>query len=400
MDHSIDEVHNVEAAIEMARAALDCNVGLIWLEAELFQYKGPHASGHYYFKLRDEVATLDAIMWRGRAARILNFDATDGVKVLVQGRFDIYAARGSLSFQVEAMQPLGVGSLAQQFEELKRKLLAEGMFDAEHKQSLPLRPRKVAVITGNKSAACADVLRSFEDSEVPIQISLRYSLVQGAGAVSDLTQALADVISAKPDVILISRGGGSLEDLWAFNDENLIRQIAACDIPVVSAIGHETDTTLCDFVADVRAITPTAGAQLIAEGWLQTLQQLSELRHRLLAQSPEAAMQKLRNRCFQAEARLVQAPRDILMYYRNKLVRMANSLLHFGPKSQLDSVRSQLRTVEAMLEAANPQNLLERGYALVQAEGQDGYLRSPSAVSKDDKLVLQLADGELMARVE
>ncbi|MFT7516996.1 MAG: exodeoxyribonuclease VII large subunit [Myxococcota bacterium] len=397
---SVDEILSVAGALEMARSALANQVGLVWLEAELFQYRGPHASGHYYFKLRDADATVDAIMWRGKAARILNFDAQDGMQVLVQGSFDIYAARGSLSFQVEAMRPLGAGSLAQQFEQLKQKLYAEGLFDAESKLEIPLRPRKVAVITAKGSAACADILASFAESNAPLHISLHYSLVQGAQAAGDLVDALERAAELQPDVILISRGGGSLEDLWPFNEEVLVRAIAACKVPVVSAVGHEVDTTLCDYVADHRAITPTAGAQYIASSWLEVLQQLAHLRHRLLAQSPQAAMQRLRNRFHQAEARLVQAPLDMLSQSRAKLLRQANRLLHCGPSRQMAQYQASYSTLDARLVVANPQHLLDRGYALVQIEGQDGYLRTASAAQPKDKLCVQLADGELRAIVE
>jgi exodeoxyribonuclease VII large subunit len=400
MSSSPDEVLSVTSALEMARNALDSKVGLVWIEAELFQYSGPHASGHYYFKLRDQDATVNAIMWRGKAARILNFDAQDGMQVLVQGRFDIYSPRGSFSFQVEAMQALGVGSLAQQFELLKQRLLSEGLFEADNKLPVPVRPRRVVVITGQGSAACADIVSSFEESEAPIDITLCYSLVQGAQAVDDLVDALRTAVKLQPDVILLSRGGGSLEDLWPFNEEKLVRAIAACEIPIVSAVGHEIDTTLCDFVADYRAITPTAGAQFIASGWLDSLQQLSNLRHRLLAQSPQSAMQRLRNRFHQAESRLAQAPIDALAQAKAKLLRCANSLLHTGPAVVLADYQARCRTLGARLAVANPQQLLDRGYALVQVEGQEGYLRKASEAKSDAKLLIQLSDGELRATVE
>ncbi len=400
MQSSADEVLSVGSALEMARTALDNSLGLIWLEAELFQFRGAHASGHYYFKLRDSDATLDAIMWRGKASRILNFDAQEGMQVLVQGRFDIYAARGSLSFQIEAMQPLGVGSLAQQFELLKKKLTAEGLFDADRKLPLPCRPQSVVVITGHESAACADILTSFAESEVPLKITVCYSLVQGPQAVNELVNSVSVAEALRPDVILLSRGGGSLEDLWSFNEERLVRAIAECTVPIVSAVGHEVDTTLADFAADFRAITPTAGAQCIASSWVEVLQQLSGLRHRLLAQSPQSALQRLVNRFNQAESRLVQAPIDLLSSCRAKLLRSANSLLHCGPTAAVSQQRSRLSTLEARLEAASPQQLLERGYALVQLDGNSGYLRKASEVQSNDKLVVQLADGKLKARVE
>jgi exodeoxyribonuclease VII large subunit len=400
VQHSADEVLSVATALEYARTALDSQLGVICLEAELFQYHGPHSSGHYYFKLRDQDATVDAIMWRGKAARILNFEAEEGLKVLVHGRFDIYPARGSLSFQVEAMQPIGAGSLAQQFEALKRKLLAEGLFEASNKLAVPSRPRKVAVITGEGSAASADILASFADLSAPIEIVVYYSLVQGVSAVDDLVTTLNVAEASKPDVILLSRGGGSLEDLWAFNEEKLVRAIASCGIPVVSAVGHETDTTLCDFVSDYRAITPTAGAQFIASGWLEALQTIESLRHRLLAQSPQSAMHRLRNRFSQAESRLAQAPLDLLTTLRSRLLRSANGLLHNGPSASLAASQARCRTLEARLVGANPQQLLDRGYALVQLEGDEGYLRSASEAKSNDKLLVQLADGELRAIVE
>lgn len=447
---------SVSGLLETARSVLEMDIGPVWVEAEVFEYRGPHrGSGHTYFKLRDQDATLSAILWRGVAARALQCELQEGMKVLVRGRFDIYAARGTLSFVLDHVEDRGAGDLAARFERLRRSLQAEGLFDADSKKPLPERPRRVVLITGRDSAAEADALHVFEGQPHPVRILLRHARVQGDGAVPDLIAALEDAAAVGPDLVMLSRGGGSLEDLWAFNEEALVRAVAACPIPVLSAVGHEVDFTLCDFAADERAITPTAGAQRILGPWVETYEELASLgwrlcqqgkrlcdparqalRHqaapelamrrflqeqrarfekltrRLLAQAPEQKVARQALRCRHAEQRLLAAMEGGLHRRRAGLQAEARALVAASPRSGMQLLEARLGKASARLQAGNPEGLLERGYALVSVAAEDDaaagepagapgrFLRDPKDAPEGTRLRIQVAKGRLDARVE
>ena len=414
---------SVSGLLESARSVLETDIGPAWIEAEVFEYRGPHrGSGHYYFKLRDADATVSAILWRGVAQRALQGELQEGQKVLVRGRFDIYSARGTLSFVLDHVEGIGAGDLSARFEQLKKDLHAEGLFDAERKRPIPERPHRIVVITGKDSAAEADILHTFAENAAPIHILVKHARVQGEGAAGELVFALEKAISVKPDLILFSRGGGSLEDLWAFNEESLVRAIAACPIPVMSAVGHEVDFTLCDFVADNRAITPTDGAQAISAGWVfaraqvrrlgsalpDGIQRLMREKHfdlnramrSFLAQAPARRVDRVRVRFHHAEQRLCTAATASLTSKHARLQRNGRRLLQSGPLARLQHAAAAMDKASARLEAGDPRALLARGYALVQVEGGGNFLRDPKQVAAGVLLDIQLAAGKLAARVE
>ncbi|MHC4824313.1 MAG: exodeoxyribonuclease VII large subunit [Planctomycetota bacterium] len=414
---------SVSGLLEAGRSVLETEIGPVWVEAEVFEYRGPHhGSGHSYFKLRDGQSSMSAILWRGVAARALTCRLEEGKRVLVRGRFDIYAARGTLSFVLDHVEDRGAGDLAQRFEELKRKLQEEGVFDSSRKAEIPALPTRLVLITGGGSAAEADVLHVFEQERHPIQVLVRQARVQGEGAVPDLLRALEEAVALVPDLILLSRGGGSLEDLWAFNEEALVRAVGACPIPVISAVGHEVDFTLCDFAADDRAITPTAGAQGIVSGWVEFMESLAYMgdrlarcgeqflvgqRHRLdrgtaglLAQQPKQRLERQRLRCRHAEQRLVSAAQGSASRARSVVQLKGRSLSAVGPGARIRLFSAALEKASARLEAGNPEGLLDRGYALVKAEGQERFLRDPSTAPAGTGLRIQVAKGALNARVE
>jgi exodeoxyribonuclease VII large subunit len=414
---------SVSGLLEAARSILETDIGPVWMEAEVFEYRGPHrGSGHYYFKLRDTEATVSAIMWRGVAARAMKADLQEGQKVLVRGRFDIYSARGTLSFVLDHVEEIGAGDLSARFEQLKKQLHGEGLFDAERKRELPERPQRIVVITGKDSAAEADILRTFEDGGAPIHILMSHVRVQGEGAAGEIVAALDQAGHIGADMILLSRGGGSLEDLWAFNEESLVRAIAASPIPVMSAVGHEVDFTLSDFVADARAITPTDGACQVSAGWIEARQQtqalaselpaalkglLREKHHQLnramrafLAQAPSRRVERARVRFGHAEQALCQAAQAQVSRGQERLRRAARRLLHAGPQQGLQRMIGCLEKASAQLEAGDPRALLARGYALVQVEGESAFVRDPAHLEVGTLLAIQLAAGKLGARVE
>jgi exodeoxyribonuclease VII large subunit len=416
-------VVGVSGLLEGARAALEDGVGEAWVEGEVFEYRGAHRSGHSYFKLRDRDATVSVILWRGVAARALQCELQEGMQVLAHGHFDIYAPRGTLSFVLDHVEALGAtGDLARRFEELKRLLRSEGLFDGARKRQVPQRPRRVVLITGRDSAAEADVLRTLRGSCAPVHVLVRHATVQGRGAAQELVQALDDAVAVGPDVVLLARGGGSLEDLWAFNEESLVRAVAACPVPIVCAVGHETDVTLCDFAADHRAITPTAGAATLAEGWLQARERVADegealmaaagdaiaaRRHALdralrgyLAQSPARRLDRARMAVGGAEQRLLQTGASGLREARRRAQQAARRIERSGPARRTERVRSRLEAFDERLQAANPLGLLQRGYAVVEVEGKEGYLRDPAEVTSGDRLHVRVAAGSVDARVE
>ncbi len=413
---------SVQQLIERANAALDDSIGMVCVEAEVFEYRGPHrASGHYYFKLRDAEATLDVKMWRGVAARGMRCQLEEGQRVLVRGRLDIWATRGSLALVLESVEDRGSGALAQRFEILKQQLTGQGLFDAARKRPLPPRPRRVVLITAVPSAAAADVLQTLQEGGLPAEIMLLPCRVQGGGAAQELARALRFAPRLDPDLILLARGGGSLEDLWAFNEEILVREVAACPVPVITAVGHETDFSLCDFAADHSARTPTAAAVELCAGWQQARRSLQHnadrLQHaaqallsacrqrvdragrNLHGQRPERRLERARRALHENEVRLDNAVRHALRRRRHRLARLGLGLTGASPQGSIRGHRHHLKGLQARIQAASPLAPLSRGYALIEAEGQPGYLRSVAGVRPGSGLRLQLADGRLAAEV-
>ena len=394
----VEKAVGVGELISLAQDSLDQQLGGLWVKGEVFEYRGPHRSGHYYFKLRDESALLEVKMWKGVAASGLQCTLEEGRKVRAFGRFDIWPVRGNLSFVLQRVEDDGMGDLAQQFERLKKQLASEGLFEESAKQDIPCRPQTVALLTAEGSAAEADILRSFEEQKTPIQVFRRPVPVQGAEAVGEIIRALEECAAVSPDVILLARGGGSLEDLWAFNEEPLIRALAACPVPVVSAVGHETDFTLADFVADARAKTPTAGALELCQGWLHAHEEL-----RLMAQKWH------------------HLGRELIIEWEHRLERLTHRLRAQTPKLRLDRVLGRLREAEyrlssglekrfldwghrldrceARFQSASPETLLGRGYALVEKDGESGFLRSAQEVEVGQSVRIRLAQGALRTTV-
>ncbi len=412
----------VHEAIAAAQDALE-ELGGLWIEGEVFEYRGPYrGSGHYYFKVRDEDAQLDVKMWAGVARRALRCELAEGQKVLAHGRFDIWPKRGNLSFILDQVEDAGAGDLARRFEALKQRLREQGLFDAARKRPLPRRPRTVALITAHPSAAAADVLRTLEERAAPLTVWLRPARVQGAAAVPDLVEALAEASRARPDLVLLARGGGSLEDLWAFNEEAVVRAVADCPVPVMNAVGHESDFTLCDFAADERAKTPTAAAVDLCQGWLDARQrvaglaaglegaaagelehrarQLRELRLLLREQRPSRRVDRLRDRLGQLHAELVLAGERRVERLRLRLERAGRSLAGRSPAVRAGLERQRLAGLGARLEAGSPTALLQRGYALVERPGLPGFLRRAADAPLGAAIRVQLAEGALDARVE
>jgi len=374
----------------------DHNLADIWVQGEISNFSRPR-SGHLYFTVKDAKASLKCVMWRNAAAR-LNFLPRDGEAVEVHGSISVYEASGQYQLYADQIRPLGEGALYQEFLRLKDRLEAEGLFDEERKRPIPVRPRRMGIVTSPTGAALRDMLDTLRRRYPLVEVILAPTAVQGDEAPPGIVRGLQTLnLVANPDVILIARGGGSIEDLWAFNDERVARAIAASAAPVISGVGHQTDFTIADFVADLRAPTPTAAAELATPdradlktglGDLQQLLvrnilertnasrwELTDIKHRLGRHSPQTRIHSDRQRL------------DEFVY------RASTALAH---RLQLQS--AQLSGLEQRLAALNPLSILERGYAVVSQP--DGTLiRRVRQVNPGDQLNVRVSDGEFFTEV-
>ncbi|WP_313344783.1 exodeoxyribonuclease VII large subunit [Stenotrophomonas sp.] len=420
----------------LARDLLEGTFPMVWVEAELGSVTRP-ASGHMYFTLKDARAQIRAALFKPKS-QWLKFVPREGLRVLARGRLTLYEARGEYQMVLDHMEEAGEGALRRAYEQLKARLEAEGLFAAERKRALPAHVRRLAVITSPTGAAVRDVLSVLERRFPLLEVDLLPSLVQGDSAAAQITALLrgADA-SGRYDVILLTRGGGSMEDLWAFNDEQLARAIAASTTPVVSAVGHETDFSLADFAADLRAPTPSVAAELLVpdqrdlqlrlrrlaarlvqlqrHGLGQAMQRADRALLRLNGQSPQARLQLLQRRQQdlarrlagvwqqQHERRLARL-RHAAVVLRNghpqrRLDALGERLQRLQPRAeaamarqlQRDSLR--LRALARSMEAVSPLATVARGYAILTREEDGRLVRSPLDVSPGDALKARVQDG-------
>ena len=425
----------------LARDLLESAFPLIWVEGELGNVTRP-ASGHLYFTLKDARAQVKCAMFKPKS-QWLKFAPREGLRVLARGRLTLYEARGDYQLVIDHLEEAGEGALRRAFDELKAKLAAEGLFDADRKRPLPSHVQRLGVITSPTGAAVRDVVSVLERRFPLLQVDILPVQVQGEAAPAQIVDMLQRASrSGRYDALLVTRGGGSLEDLWAFNDERLARAIAASPVPVVSAVGHETDFTLADFAADLRAPTPSVAAELLVPdrrdllSRLRVLQQRMVTTHahrlrqamqradraalRLQALRPQARLEMLRRReqeaarrwhalCRDQQARRLAALRLAAAVLRahapqRRLEQLRERLLALAPRPQAAVVRTlqrdalRLRSLARSLEAVSPLATVARGYALVTRE--DGTLiRSVEQVRPGDAVSARLSDGTLKLRV-
>lgn len=400
------------------------------------------ASGHYYFTLKDEQSQLKCVCFRG-TARFLKVKPRDGLAVLARGRLDVYEARGEYQLLVEALEPQGYGALQLAFEQLKAKLGAEGLFAAERKRALPKLPRRIGIVTSPTGAVIQDMVHVLSRRFPGVHIRLYPALVQGEGSVEAVCQGIEYFgQSGWPEVLIVGRGGGSLEDLWTFNEEAVARAIAASPIPVVSAVGHETDFTIADFVADLRAPTPSAAAEMVVPTRQELLDRIASLRQHLdrgihfrIAQAARRLHQlgidrptsvlfrrigRYQQRIDECDYRLRQAiravfdrRRDALHGLETRLRRLDLRLRFASARRRLDAARHdliqamrlrlvraqrRLEPLTARLEQLSPLRVLERGYAIVENEA-GRVVKSPADAPAQSEVRVRLAEGRIRARV-
>ncbi len=370
----------------------------VWVTGEVSNLSRP-SSGHVYLKLKDSESSLNTVVYRGVALR-LRFDLQDGMEVIAKGRLIVFVPRGEYQLQVEEIQPRGIGPLELAFRQRKEKLSARGYFDPRRKKKLPRFPRRVVLVTSPTGAAVRDMLEVLHRRWPALEVWVCPVPVQGDGAAAKIAEAIGRLNAlAGIDVMIVGRGGGSLEDLWPFNEEVVAEAIHASRIPVVSGVGHETDLTIADLVADVRALTPSEAAERVAPNRMEVLEWLGgcdgKLRTMLLKKL-ELARARLgelsRRRCFRQPLARVREQEQRLDDWAERLQRAARQRLHEAAR--------RLEALAARLDGLSPLNVLGRGYSLTRRLGDRPVLRDASQVRPGDRLVTRLLQGSIVSRVE
>ncbi|WP_334468560.1 exodeoxyribonuclease VII large subunit [Arsenophonus sp. PmNCSU2021_1] len=434
-------IYSVSQLNQSVRQLLELQIGRIWLNAEISNFSQP-ASGHWYFTLKDEKAQLRAAMFRGQNIRV-NFRPQNGQQVLVRATVTMYEPRGEYQLIIENMQPAGDGLLQQQFEILKQKLSAEGLFAQHYKQALPMPAKRLGVITSATGATLHDILNILKRRDPSLPVIIYPTAVQGEDAPRQIISAIELANHRREcDVLIVGRGGGSLEDLWAFNDERVARAIFASQLPIIAAVGHETDVTIADFVADLRAPTPSAAAELVSRNQQELLRQLLEqkqrlemamdyfmarklrifgqLQHKLQQQHPELRITRQHNYLIQLQQKLVNATQQYLQQINRQQYNLEQRLILCDPRPQLQNCRqryiqqqfqlkqlitqilSQYREKFSVscsrLEAVSPLATLARGYSI--SESPNGQvLTKTQQIHIGETLKTRLQDGWLESKI-
>lgn len=389
---------------EYIKMLLEGNPNLkdVWVQGEISGAK-LYSSGHLYFSLKDSDSVISAVMFKNSMMR-MEFDPENGMKVVAHGRVSAYPPRGQYQFIVDRMIPDGAGALAVAFEQLKARLGAEGLFDPARKKPLPTHPRRIGVVTSPSGAAVHDIIRVAKKRCPSTEILIFPSLVQGAEAPAYLRggiqyfNAVKDDPEQGVDLIIIGRGGGSAEDLWGFNDERLARAVAASEIPVVSAVGHEVDFTICDFVADLRAATPSAAAELSLPDKGDLTRRVQSLAMRLNA-AQTTRLKRYRTQLDRLSAARVLTSPEGVYRLRRETVTALEKRLNLSVSRHLGRKRQSMERVTASLGALNPLAVLGRGYALVQTEAGK-VIPAAAELQVGDRVNLRFADGSARVRVE
>ena len=370
----------------------------LWLEGEISNWRA-YPSGHVYFTLKDEQAAIHCVIWRSRAAQ-LDFQPRDGDGVVAHGYISIYEARGAYQLYVDELRKAGAGLWALEFERLKRKLQAEGLFDPARKRALPRFPRRVGVVTSPAGAAFGDICRVLWRRYPLVEVLLAPSSVQGAEAPGQIVAALRQLAERDDvDLIIVARGGGSMEDLWAFNDEQVARAIAASPQPVVTGVGHETDLTIADLVADLRAPTPSAAAEVAVPNGQELGETVAQCRVTLEAQARQILGRARLDLERQATALRRASPQSTVNRRRQHLDELVQRL-QMTLRHDLDLRRASLRAMEGRLRPLSPLATLERGYSVVRQRASREVVRSVRQAPAGQALTVRVADGEFPARAE
>ncbi len=390
------KVLSVTELTRMIKQSLESGFSRVWLQGEISNCKR-HSSGHWYFTLKDENSQISAVMWRSRADSLL-FVPADGMKVQARGAITVYPPRGNYQIDVMQLLPVGVGELQMAFDRLKQKLQAEGLFDQSRKRPLPKYPERVGVITSLTGAALQDI-RSVLQRRAPSLEVIGFPVrVQGPGAAEEIAGAI-EVMNRLDgiDVLIVGRGGGSLEDLWPFNEEVVARAIAASAIPVISAVGHEIDFSIADFVADLRAPTPSVAAELVIQDRFDLVEIVGNI-HYTMTQRVQDRIETLRVQM----KRLLSSysfnrPRDLVLQWSQRIDELDKSVL-LAATHLFESAHDRHVSFEKRLEALSPRNVVQRGYAIVRKDHR--IVTTAAELADGDLAEMQFKDDSVAARVE
>lgn len=441
MTNGSDQILSISQLTRRIKSLLEGELGAVWISGEISNWKLA-ASGHAYFTLKDENSQIDAVMFKGKLSR-LRFDPENGLEVLAHGQISVYERRGNYQIILSDMQPKGVGALQLAFEKLKKKLAAEGLFDDLHKQPLPMLPRRIGIVTSPTGAAIRDILNVLNRRFGSVHVILYPARVQGPEAAPEIVAGIRALDAWGVDVMIVGRGGGSLEDLWPFNEEIVVRAVYAARTPIISAVGHEIDVALTDFAADLRAPTPSAAAELVVKEQAalgdQVLRlkkrlgqglerQLADARHRLALarnsyalQRPDEIIRQRRQETDELRMRLDEALRRQIRDQRVRAERAARALALLSPRNQLDRAgerlkqlrrrlhaagrdipdagRHRLRPLLAQLDALSPLAILSRGYALGWKLPEKELIRDADTLKEKDEIYVRFGRGAVTAAV-
>lgn len=390
-------MYSVSAVNQHIKALMEADYGLnhIYVKGEISNCKY-HYSGHIYFTLKDRTSSIACVMFSSYN-RNLKFRLTEGMQVIVLGSIGVYERDGKYQLYAQDILQDGMGRLYEQFEFLKKRLSSEGLFDEEHKKALPFYPKKLGIVTASTGAAIQDMINVSTRRNPYIQLVFCAAKVQGEGAAKTIAAGIKALDQYGVDVIIVGRGGGSIEDLWAFNEELVARAIYACETPIISAVGHETDWTIADYVADMRAPTPSAAAELAVPSMAALLQKLDEYEYRLY-EGIQGNLNHYRQRLAHMEKLIhLLSPEQVLATKRQDVIRLEERLQELM-RRKIEQERYRLNMDIQRLKGASPLDKLGGGYAFVAKEGEP--VRSVKQVAQGDEITVSLKDGVITAQIQ
>jgi exodeoxyribonuclease VII large subunit len=415
MPTELPQILTVSELNSHIKELIEENFRFVHLIGEISNFKIHTQSGHFYFTIKDESSQISAVMWKTRNLSLL-FAPEDGMQVVVKGRVTVYPARGNYQIEVWEIRPQGAGELQMRFEQLKQKLYEEGLFDQEHKKPIPAFPENVTIITSRTGAVLQDFIRITERRYPVLNIFLYPATVQGTGAAETIIKALKDIEKLsgsgsfpRPDCIIIARGGGSIEDLWPFNDEKLARAVFACKIPVISAVGHEVDFTICDFVADLRAPTPSAAAELITPNTKELIENLDKFSY-FCRSFVQTKLENLKNSVREIQGSYYfNRPKDLINDFYQRLDELSKGISGIT-NSMIKELKSGVKYFKQTLHHISPENNLKKGYAIVKKKIDIDELRlqfdfnkiitRAAGLKKDDEVEIRFYDNKKEAKIK
>lgn len=418
-----EKIYTVSEVTRMIKQELESAFPQLWVEGEISNFYC-HRSGHLYFTLKDERSQLRSVMFRSMAQKV-PFELEDGLQVVARGQINVYEPRGEYQLMVEVVEPKGKGALQLAFEQLKEKLKREGLFDPKYKKKLPLLPKKVGVVTSPSGAAIIDIIRTLERRFARLHILIYPARVQGEGAAEEIVEGI-DYLGGVEDIdaIIVGRGGGSIEDLWAFNEEKVARSIFSCPVPVISAVGHEIDFTIADFVADIRASTPSVAAEILIEKeqsfeeLIKNLEKrmihcqqyfLQEQRHQVFSLAQHRAFQNMKVKLLNLEQKvddLETRAWNTLRETQQKIAEdksaafLMEEKMRSALRGMLQHFKAQWERLSAQLHNLSPLNILKKGYALCWRDDGQYLIRKIDEVKKEDELTVSFYKGEFNCLVK